>query len=112
MGTGHDGHSEDLPRMNQHGIENSHSHDGVTLDPPSGVEHQDHEEFDFRIEVRIGLHMQPPVVGRPFRCIAFLNLRGGRTIPNGDQLPFARLALGPDGPRALVGGGIDGLHQG
>ena len=84
MGTGHDGHPENFPSMNEDGIQNSHPDDDVALDPATGVENEDYEELAIRIEVRIGLHMQPPVISRLLRRGTVLKLFGSRTFAQCD----------------------------
>ena len=84
MGTGHNGHSEDFPSVDEDGIQDAHSHDDVALDPATGVENEDYEELAIWIEVRIGLHMQPPVIGRLLRCGTVLQLIGSRTFAQCD----------------------------
>lgn len=58
--------------MNQHLIQQTHSHDMVANDPPTGIEQENHEAFPFEIEVRMRSDVKPPVVGDPLRHVTAL----------------------------------------
>jgi len=91
-GGGHrDGYPVHFPWMDEDAVHRADGHQMVTLDAPSGVEHQDNETLAIRVEMRVGLDMGPPVGDSAFGCVAEVHVLGHEALAQGSDLPFLGL---------------------
>ena len=89
-GTGHDCQPEHGDGMHEQGIVSSNRNDVMAFDPAAGVQEQNAKAFTLRIEVRIGRHMQAPVIGGFLRRVAKLQVLGRGAFPQRSHLVFVR----------------------
>jgi hypothetical protein len=71
-GGGDDGQAEDSQRVNQDRVVSSERNDLVRFDAAAGVNQQNSEALALRVEIRILLDVQAPVLGGFLRCVAKL----------------------------------------
>jgi hypothetical protein len=73
-------HSVNLAWVNQNRVLCADGNDMVSLDPAAGVQKQDCQTFAFRVVIRMGGNVHPPIIGGFVGCIAMLQRFRGRAL--------------------------------
>lgn len=84
---------EHFARMHKQGIQCADGDEVMTFNPAPRVQKQHDETFAFRVKIWGRDHMDVPVVGRPFRCVANLHVLGKRAFAQRDNFVFFRLGF-------------------
>ena len=91
-----------FPLMHQNRVQRPRGDQDMALNLAPGVDQQDDQAFNVRVEIGVGDYMLPPVIRRLVRRVAQLHFRRGGALPQCLNLEFLGIKqrLGP----AFLGG--------